>query len=132
LTTGPWGAPTALFLGDGFDPVDGASRLAILRRAQDARFASVVVGGQVAAVGFGCFSHGWVGVHGMRTAPAFRGRGLAAQILSALGREAMERGLERTLLQVEERNAAAQALYRRAGFQPAWVYEYLRLPTRRD
>lgn len=116
----------ALFLGDGFDPVDGASRIAILRRARDGLFARVEVEGRVAAVGFGCFSHGWAGVHGMRTAPAFRGRGFAAAILSAFGRKAQEMGVRRTILQVEERNTGAQALYRKAGFSVAWTYEYLR------
>lgn len=116
----------ALFLGDGFDPVDGASRIAILRRAREGLFARVEVDGQVAAVGFGCFSHGWAGVHGMRTAPAFRGRGFAGNILSALGRKAREKGIQRTILQVEEQNTGAQALYRKAGFSVAWTYEYLR------
>src|SRR5206468_2215071 len=84
-------APTArwadVFLGEGFDPVDGASRLAILRRAQSSLFATVVVDDQVAAVGSACFSHGWCGIHGMRTAPQFRGRGFAGAILAALSRE---------------------------------------------
>lgn len=113
----------AVLLGEGFDPVDGASRLAILRRAIQSVFAGVQVQGQVVAVGSACFSHGWCGIHGMRTAPAFRGRGLASRILAALAAEAQRRGIERAFLQVEEGNPA-QALYRRAGFATAWVYEY--------
>lgn len=114
----------SVFLGEGFDPVDGASRIEILQRGTDAVFAAARVQGQVAAVGTACFSNGWCGVHGMRTLPAFRGRGLAAAVLAALAREAQARGIGRTLLQVEQGNAPAQALYRQAGFAPAWTYEY--------
>jgi len=113
-----------VFLGEGFDPVDGASRLAILRRAGDSVFASVSADGRVAAVGSACFSHGWCGIHGMRTAPAYRGRGMAASILAALANEAKARGIQRAFLQVEEGNRSAQSLYRRAGFASAWAYEY--------
>ncbi len=118
-----WGA---VFMGPGFDPVDGSSRFAILRRGRDSVFASVQVDGQLAAVGLGCFAHGWCGVHGMRTLPAFRGRGLASRILSALAREAQGRGVERAFLQVEQGNAGALRLYRQAGLATAWGYEYWR------
>lgn len=117
-----------LFLGEGFDPVDGASRLAILRRAQGSLFASVRVGGETVAVGCGCFSHGWGSVHGMRTLPAQRGRGHATRIIHALQREARERGLARMFLQVEQGNAAARSLYARLGFEDAWAYRYWKKP----
>jgi ribosomal protein S18 acetylase RimI-like enzyme len=119
--TAGWGD---VFLGEGFDPVDGASRLAILRRATSSVFASIESDGRVAAVGSACFSHGWCGVHGMRTAPAYRGRGMASRILAALAAQAHGRGISRVYLQVEAENAKAQALYRRGGFQTAWAYEY--------
>lgn len=122
----PDAAWAALFMGEGFDPVDGASRVAALGRAQGSLYASVREGGHTVAAGAGAFSHGWVSVHGMRTAPAWRGRGLAGRILSALAQAAMARGVTRCFLQVEEGNTAAQALYRRAGFAPAWSYEYWR------
>lgn len=117
----PW---ADLLLGGGFDPVDAASRLAILARAEHSVFATASIEGKVAAVGSACFSHGWCGVHAMRTAPAARGRGLASALLVALAREAARRGVGRAFLQVEESNAAAQSLYRRAGFAGAWTYEY--------
>lgn len=123
LTSTPGEGWAAVLLGEGFDPVDGASRLGILRRAKQSVFASVRVQGQVVAVGSACFSHGWCGIHGMRTAPAYRGRGLASRILAVLAAEARSRDIERAFLQVEEANPA-QALYRRAGFASAWVYEY--------
>jgi GNAT superfamily N-acetyltransferase len=113
-----------VFLGEGFDPVDGASRLAILRRGRDSVFASVREAGRTVAVGAACFSGAWCGVHGMRTLAAHRGRGLAGAVLSALGAQARERGVLRCFLQVEEGNARARALYARHGFATAWTYAY--------
>lgn len=113
-----------VFLGEGFDPVDGASRLAILRRTRDSVFASVREGERTIAVGSACFSHGWCGVHGMRTAPGQRRQGLAQAVLAALKQEALERGLAQVFLQVEQGNAVAQALYARLGFATAWGYDY--------
>jgi ribosomal protein S18 acetylase RimI-like enzyme len=115
-----------VFLGEGFDPVDGASRIGILRRAHRTLFAAARYDGQVVAVGSACYAHEWCGIHGMRTAPAWRGRGLASSILVALAREAQRHGITRAFLQVEQDNAVAQSLYRRAGFAGAWVYEYWR------
>jgi ribosomal protein S18 acetylase RimI-like enzyme len=65
-------------------------------------------------------------MHGMRTVPHQRGRGFAASILAAIAREAVRRGVSRAFLQVEQANAAAQKLYRRAGFEEAWCYDYWR------
>jgi ribosomal protein S18 acetylase RimI-like enzyme len=73
-------------------------------------------------------SHGWCSIHGMRTLPAQRGRGLAARVMAGLADAATERQLTRTFLQVEEGNAAALALYCRAGFTTAWRYHYWRHP----
>lgn len=120
----PDDAWAGVFLGEGFDPVDGASRVAILRRAREAVYARVVRGGQVVAVGTAGLSHGWCGIHGMRTTAEHRGQGLARAILSALAAEALRRGIGRVFLQVEEKNAAARSLYRRAGFTSAWRYHY--------
>ncbi|WP_395057272.1 GNAT family N-acetyltransferase [Polaromonas sp.] len=126
IATTPDAAWAALFLGEGGDPVDGASRVAALSRAPGSLYASVRENGHTIAAGSAAFSHGWVSVHGMRTAPAWRGRGMAGRILAALADAAAARGLERCFLQVEAGNTAAQALYRRAGFQTAWTYEYWR------
>ncbi len=126
IATTPDAAWAALFLGEGVDPVEGASRVAALSRAPGSLYASVREGGRTVAAGAAAFSHGWVSVHGMRTAPAWRGRGMAGRILAALADAAMARGLERCFLQVEAGNTAAQSLYRRAGFETAWTYEYWR------
>jgi len=120
--TGAWGA---VFLGEGFDPADGANRVAALTRSPDAIYGAAGEGGLVAAVGVMSFGHGWAGIHGMRTAPASRGKGYASAILATLGRAAQARGVERVFLQVEEANPA-RAIYRRAGFSPAWRYHYWR------
>ena len=128
LLAEPDDAWRAVFLGEGFDPVDGASRVEILARAQHAVFARVRVDGETVAAGMGSFSRGWASVHGMRTLAPYRGRGLASQLLGALAREAGRRGLDRAFLQVEAGNSGARALYRRAGFTPAWDYAYWTQP----
>lgn len=120
----PDAAWAALFLGEGFDPVDGASRVKSLSRALDSVYASLRESGKTVAAGAGSYSNGWASVHGMRTDQAHRGQGLAGRVLAALADEAARRGLDRTFLQVEAGNEAAQALYRRAGFTTAWAYEY--------
>ncbi|WP_293907142.1 GNAT family N-acetyltransferase [Phenylobacterium sp.] len=115
-----WGA---VFLGEGFDPEDGASRVAALSRSPDAIYGLAKEDGRTVAVGVATFGHGWAGIHGMRTEARRRGRGLASTVLAALGRAIQARGVERVFLQVEEANDA-RSLYRKAGFQEAWRYRY--------
>ena len=114
----------AVFLGEGFDPQEGASRVAALARSPDAMYACVREDGRTVAVGCVTFGHRWAGIHGMRTDVERRGRGLASQVLAALGRATQARGISRVFLQVEEGNKDARSLYRKAGFQPAWPYRY--------
>jgi len=80
----------------------------------------------VVGVGFGVVERGWLGVFGMATAEAERRRGVAVAVLGALTRVAAGWGwgAERVYLQVEEGNAAARALYARAGFTPSHRYHY--------
>lgn len=126
--TQPDSAWAAVFVGEGFDPVDGASRVATLSRAPGALFASIREGGETVAAGMGGFSHDWASVHGMRTAQRCRGRGLAGRVLATLAQAARSRGIERIFLQVEASNPSALALYRRAGFTTAWTYSYWKKP----
>ena len=119
----PDAAWAGVFTGDGFDPVDGAHRVAALTRSPSAVYAAAGEDGGTHAVGVMTFGYGWAGIHGMRTAPAHRGKGHAAAILAALGRVAVARGVERVLLDVVEDNPA-RAIYRRAGFAMAWRYRY--------
>jgi GNAT superfamily N-acetyltransferase len=118
-----------VFLGQGFDPIDGAHRVRALRRTPDAVYASVRENGRALAVGVGAFGFGWMSVHGMRTDLARRGEGLARRILAGLAEAALARGMHRIALQVEEGNAAARALYRRAGFEAVWRYRYWTRPA---
>lgn len=124
----PDAAWSATFSGEGFDPVDAACRVGAFARAPGALFASVRDNGEAPAVGVAALGHGWAGVHGMRTARARRGEGLARRVLAGLAGAAMERGVARAFLQVQEDNAAARALYRRAGFATLWRYTYWQLP----
>lgn len=128
LATRPGAGWEQAFLGEGFDPVDGASRLSILRRGSDSVFASVHEDGRTVAVGAAGFHGGWCGVHGMRTAAGQRGRGLAGAVLRALAEAARQRDVERWFLQVQEANRPARALYARHGFATAWAYAYWQQP----
>jgi GNAT superfamily N-acetyltransferase len=125
LLSEPDDAWAAVFLGEGFDPADGAYRVAALSRCPSAVYGAAGEDGATHAVGVISFGDAWAGIHGMRTAPAHRGRGYAGAILAALGRAAQARGLARAFLQVEEANPARR-IYRRAGFEPAWRYHYWR------
>lgn len=115
-----WGE---VFLGKGFDPVDGAHRVKRLSQSPGALFGAVREGGQTVAVGVLSFGYGWAGVHGMRTALERRGAGFASRLLALFGAAAQARETDRIFLQVEEANPA-RGLYRRAGFQDAWTYRY--------
>jgi GNAT superfamily N-acetyltransferase len=115
----------AVFLGEGFDPADGAHRVAVLARSPGAIYGAAGQNGATDAVGVMSFGAAWAGIHGMRTAPAARGSGYASAILAAMAREARARGVERVFLQVEESNPARR-IYRAAGFSPIWTYRYWR------
>jgi GNAT superfamily N-acetyltransferase len=117
-----WGQ---VFLGEGFDPADGAHRVKRLSAAPDALYGAAREGGQTVAVGVVTFGFGWAGIHGMRTSIDRRGAGLASRLLALFGAAAMARQVDRIFLQVEESNPA-QNLYRRAGFDEAWRYRYWR------
>ena len=122
----PDAAWTAIFIGQGFDPIDGASRARTLSRTPGSVYASVREDGRAIACGAASFGYGWASIHGMRTEQARRGEGLAARVLASLAAVAAQRGLPRIFLQVEDNNVPALALYRRAGFETLWRYEYWR------
>ncbi len=121
----PDAAWAAVFLGEGFDRADSSQRIAALRRSAGAIYGAAGEGGETQAVGVMSFGANWAGIHGMRTAPAHRGKGHAGAILAVLGRFARDRGVTRVFLQVEEANPARR-IYRRAGFKPVWRYQYWR------
>ena len=128
LDARPDAAWMAMFLGEGLDPADGASRSRALSRANCALFASAREHGQTVACGAASLGHGWLGVHGMRTAASQRGRGLAGRILHTMAVEAIARGLVGVFLQVDASNLAARSLYHRAGLTTAWQYTYWHPP----
>lgn len=64
----------------------------------------------------------WLGISLLQTAPAARRRGVGRHVLRGLARWAVQRGSTRAYLQVEERNAAAVALYGKAGFATHHTY----------
>ena len=119
----------SVFLGEGFDPVDGASRVKLLSRAPQALFASIREQGATIAGGMMSFSDGWASVHGMRTALAWRRRGLAERVLLAMAAQALAKGYQRVFLQVEAANTAALSVYVRLGFREAWTYRYWQQPS---
>lgn len=119
----------SVFLGEGFDPTDGANRVAALTRSADAAYGLVREGDRTLAVGAAAFGHGWASVHGMRTAQDRRGEGLAGRVLAGLAGAAQGRGIDRVFLQVEEANVGARSLYRGFGFATAWRYFYWSRPA---
>jgi N-acetylglutamate synthase len=129
LEARPDAAWMAMFLGEGLDPVDGASRSGALSRADGTLFASLRSDGQTLACGAACYAGGWLSMHGLRTAASQRGRGLAGRMVRAMALEAQRRGIARAFLQVDGSNASALALYRRAGMETAWAYAYWRPET---
>lgn len=126
IATAPDDAWCATFAGEGFDPADAAHRIKALGRAVGSVYVSVREADATLAVGVGAFGFGWASIHGMRTDQRHRGRGLARRVLAGIADAVMARKFDRIFLQVEEANHAARALYRRAGFEPAWRYFYWR------
>ena len=122
-----WGQ---VYLGEGFDPLDGASRVRSLSRATDSLYAHSVdsnsIQTPVVATGVGSYGHGWFGIHGMRTLGAHRKQGHASRILRALALQAQARAMDWAYLQVDETNLAAWRLYESLGFTLVWRYVYWR------
>lgn len=126
LRESPDAAWAAVFLGEGFDPEDGAQRVAVLSKSPGAVFAAVRDADGTHAVGVLSLGEGWASLRGMRTVLTRRGQGLAGQVAASLAKAALARGATRVFLQVEADNGPALALYGRAGFAPLWRYQYWR------
>ena len=80
--------------------------------------------GKVVACGLLKLEDDHAGVFALKTAPAWRGRGLGRAVVAALLGEARRRGAATAYLQVTADNLPALALYRRFGFTPAYEYWY--------
>lgn len=80
------------------------------------RLADATIGYVVVTLGFSLESGGRDGfIDELYIAPPERGRGVGAQVLALIEREARAQGLKRLYLEVAHGNPA-QGLYRRAGF----------------
>lgn len=101
----------------------------MLRRiAAPTAYAAVVLDGRTVAVGRGIAQEGHLGVFSMAVRPELRRRGLARQVLHALGAWGREQGAETAYLQVFTGNAEARALYASEGFGTSHHYHYRLLP----
>jgi GNAT superfamily N-acetyltransferase len=87
-------------------------------------FAVLTEGGQPAAGGLCVVDGELAGILAMRTEVPFRRRGLARAVFRRLAAWARNAGAKRIYLQVEDDNAAAQALYRPFGAALAYRYWY--------
>ncbi len=90
-----------------------------------AAYATVTLADRPAGVGLFVGGHAtWGGVYCMATHPGFRRRGIGSAILAAGARWALDRGIERLYLQVEQANHPARRMYGASGFGHAYSYHY--------
>jgi putative acetyltransferase len=96
----------------------------------DAAYLVVIVGGRVVACGgWQALEPGVAELKRMFVRPAYRGRGIARQLIVALEEEALAAGRPIVRLETGTYLPAAIALYRSAGYLPIPVYgEYVGNP----
>ncbi|MGS2617548.1 GNAT family N-acetyltransferase [Micromonospora sp. LZ34] len=96
----------------------------------DIRYLAVVVGGRaVACGGIQALDAGTGEVKRMYVRPAYRGRGIARQLLAALEELAFRQGHETVCLETGTYLPAAIGLYTSCGYEPIPVYgEYVDNP----
>ena len=104
----------------------------VLTSAPWQAFASVRDGAQTVAIGRVAAADGWAGLTAIEVAPGHRRRGLATAVTALLAAQAAARGAGQVYLQVEDRNAAARALYGRIGFSAHHDYHYRIAPERQS
>lgn len=103
--------------------------LRVLTSAPWQAFGSVRADGQTIAIGRVALAGGWAGLTAIEVDPRHRRQGLATAITRALVLSAAGRGATGVYLQVEDDNAAARALYHRAGFTDHHGYHYRIAPS---
>ncbi len=79
-----------------------------------------------AAGGVCVVTEGIAVIHSMRTRPEYRRQGRARAVLARLLAWGAAMGASEAMLQVQEDNAAARALYEAFGFAPVYRYRYRR------
>ena len=125
-------------------PLERGVAARVLTGSPDQLFASLALGGGLAqglglstpasrdprpvAIGRLALAHGWAGLAAVWTDPAFRGRGLATRVTTALTTAARADGIRLVHLQVESDNETAIRLYERLGFERHSAYVYLTAP----
>lgn len=82
------------------------------------------VAGEAVAAGQVALDDGLAGIYDVVTAPHARGNGVATRVVARLLAWAWEHGAGRAYLQVNADNAPALAVYRKFGFDTAYVYHY--------
>jgi ribosomal protein S18 acetylase RimI-like enzyme len=99
---------------------------AILARLDaPAAFAGVRREGRLVSTGYAAIAEGWLCVEAVVTDPAWRGRGLAGETVSALLAWGATAGAQAAALQVTADNAPAVRLYQRLGFaRELYRYHY--------
>lgn len=110
------GRPTTL-------DVESRCRIADRTRRPKA-FAMVRLDGRPAGAAMAAVVRGWGSITAVRTAPAYRRRGVARALIAALADWAGRQEARSLLLQVEEANLAARGLYATAGYREAYRYHY--------
>jgi GNAT superfamily N-acetyltransferase len=117
----------AVLVGSTPDPAELEERRSIaLRAPKPATFAVLPIDGRAAAIGMSALADDLAGIFLMRTIPEARRQGCARRVLSALLGWAGAQGAANAFLQVEADNAAAVALYERAGFSALTSYRFWR------
>lgn len=87
-------------------------------------FIRLSVDGLVVACGLGVVERQIIGLHDIITDPAYRGRGLAEQMILHLPHWGKSQGAVSSYLQVVAENAPARRLYAKLGYTDAYSYWY--------
>ncbi|MBM6400846.1 GNAT family N-acetyltransferase [Phycicoccus sonneratiae] len=116
---------------EGYREAPAGPARAVLTGSPEQVFATATDGGRVVGVGRLGVAATWGGVAAMWVDLSARRRGVARALLTALADEAHRRGIRSLHLQTDTDNAAAQALYRGAGFVPHHEYVTLTLARHR-
>jgi N-acetylglutamate synthase len=103
----------------------------VLASAQDQAFMSIRARSGVLAIARLSIASGWGGITAVEVDQNRRRSGLGLAITAAVCAEAVERGVDRVFLQVEEGNAGARALYERCRFRYSHRYHYRMAPAER-
>jgi GNAT superfamily N-acetyltransferase len=95
---------------------------------QPTRYLAAHCDARLVGVGTVMLEDGLAGIFSMATARDMRGKGIASAMLARLLAWAWEHGASHAYLQVEARNDAALAAYRKFGFATAYTYHYCGRP----